>query len=448
MLRVTFLVVVIIGAATAIPAHGASLWFLEGKQLPSDPAASDEFGYTVAIDGDTIVVGSPLDDGGAGANQGSVYVYVRSGGLWTQQAKIVPADASADARFGWSVDISGDTLVAGAYWDDGPLPNQGSAYVYVRSGTTWTLQAQLQASDAAADDRYGSAVAIKNDDVIVGAIQGDGAFSSVGAAYVYVRSGTSWSEQAKLLASDGQTSDYFGSTLDIDGNYVVVGSPFTPGTAGLTQGAAYVFLRSGTNWSEQAKLLAGDPAASDQFARSVSISGDTVAAGCPYHDVPVSSCGATYIFVRSGTSWSQQARLVHSDATNSDAFGLSVSLAGNLLVACTPFDTSPAPGTVQGSAYAFTRSGTNWTQQPKLFAFDGANSDEFGVSVVTDGYSAVIGARNDDGSAGANQGSSYVFRMATPVNEICHGDMDGNGTIDGNDMQAFVNAMLAGGVCP
>src|SRR6266498_3967425 len=320
------------------------------KLEASDPAAFDGFGFSVAISGETVVVGALFDDGAAGLQQGSAYVFARSGGVWTQQQKLLASDAAAGALFGISVAISGETVVVGAPGDD----SRGSAYVFARNGGVWSQQQKLLASDAAAGDAFGESVAISGETVVVGAqFDDDVAGDNQGSAYVFARSDGVWSQQQKLRASDAAVADSFGASVAISGETVVVGAIGDDGAAGRDQGSAYVFARSGGVWTQQQKLEASDAAANDLFGLSVAISGETVVVGAP-------------------------------------------------------FDAGAA-GNSQGSAYVFARSGGVWSQQQKLEASDAALGDQFGFSVAVSAWTVEVGAHDDSGAAGRLQGSAYVF---------------------------------------
>src|SRR5262245_10087244 len=296
---------------------------LQQKLIASDAAASDFFGHSLAISGDTVVVSAVLDDGAAGVNQGSAYVSVRSGGVWTQQQKLIASDAAAGAAFGTSAAISGDTVVVGASKDDGAAGgDQGSAYVFVRSGGVWTQQQKLIASDAAASAGFGAVVSISGETVLVGDSFATRRASDLqGSAYVFVRSGGIWTQQQKLIASDAATADTFGSSVAISGETVVVGASNGHVAAGGNPGSAYVFVRSGGVWTQQQKLLASDAAAGDQFGQSVAISGETVVVGARAGDVaPGGNPGSAYVFVRNGGVWTQQQELLAQDAEFNDQF--------------------------------------------------------------------------------------------------------------------------------
>src|SRR3990172_1568973 len=220
----------------------AASFDVETKLTAADAAAGDLFGWSVAVSGVTAVVGVPYDDD-AGTGAGSAYVFVRSGTAWSQQAKLIAADAAADDLFGWSVGISGETVVVGAPGDDDAGTGAGSAYVFVRSGAAWSEQAKLTAADAAAFDEFGSSVGISGLTVVVGSPGDDDAGTGAGSAYVFVRSGASaWSQQAKLTAADAAAGDCFGSSVGISGETVVVGAPRdNDAAAGTDAGSAYVF---------------------------------------------------------------------------------------------------------------------------------------------------------------------------------------------------------------
>ena len=272
----------------------------QAKLTAGDGSAVDHFGNSIAISGDTVVVGARADND-SGADSGSAYVYVRSGSIWSQQAKLTGSDGAADDFFGISVAVSGDTAVVGARNDDDSGADSGSAYVYVRSGSAWSQQAKLTAGDGATGDLFGLSVAVSGDTAVVGAVWDDDNGGNSGSAYVFVRSGSVWSEQAKLTPSDGAAGDQFGLSVAISGDTVVTGGDGDD-DKGSSSGSAYVFVRSGSSWSEQAKLTPSDGAASDVFGRSVAISGDTAVVGAEFDDDKGSSSGSAYVFVRSGSS--------------------------------------------------------------------------------------------------------------------------------------------------
>ena len=386
-------------------------WFQQAKLTASDAAGGDRFGVSVAVSGDTAVVGANAADTPASSNAGSAYVFVRSAGTWTLQAKLAAADAAAADNFGISVAVSGDTAVVGAYLDDTPAgSNAGSAYVFVRSAGTWAQQQKLTASDAAPSDFFGISVAVSGDTAVVGAYLDDTpAGIDSGSASVFVRSAGTWAQQQKLTASDAAANDSFGVSVTVSGDTAVVGAYLDDTPAGTNAGSAFVFVRSAGTWAQQQKLTAADTAAVDNFGMSVAVSGDTAVVGA--HLEGGTNAGSAYVFVRSAGTWAQQQKLTASDAAANDNFGASVAVSGDTAVVGAPFDDIAA-GTDAGSAYVFVRSASTWAQQQKLTADDAAGGDRFGISVAVSGDTAVVGAYFDDAPAGSDAGSAYVFRLS------------------------------------
>ena len=381
------------------------------KLNAEDAAQSDKFGRSASFDGDTMVIGAFGDEN----EMGAAYVFVGEGPDWSQQAKLVAPDGQVTDYFGWSVAIDGDSVVVACRNDDDLGDNSGSAYVFVRDGTTWSLQAKLLADDGEAVDLFGESVAIDGDTVVVGAIGDDDVVDRAGAAYVFVRDGTSWSQQAKLVADDAGVRDEFGTSVTIAGDTIVVGS-IGDDDNGDCAGAAYVYQRNETTWSLQDKLVADDGAMSDNFGMSVSLHGDRVVVGTPADDDGGATSGSAYLFVRDGADWEQEQKLVASDASPNAQFGESVSLLGDMLVVGAVNEANDG-GSGAGSAYVFVRTGrASWTQGAKLLASDGDVVDSFGSSVALSGDTVVIGARNDD-DAGNNSGSAYLFRGLDDCND-------------------------------
>jgi hypothetical protein len=413
-------------------------------------------------------------------DSGAVYVFVRSGANWTQQAYLKASNTGANDVFGRSIAISGDTIVVGANNEDsnatgvnGDQSNNsalasGAAYVFVRNGTTWSQQAYLKASNTGANDFFGSRVAISGDTIVVAADseasnatgvngnQSDNSAIRSGAVYVFVRTGTTWSQQAYLKASNTGADDFFGSSLAISGDTVVVGAYGEDSNAvgingdqsnnsALVSGAAYVFVRSGTTWTQEAYLKASNAEAGDAFGASVAISGDTIVIGAGSEDSSAAgvngnqadnsaaSAGAAFVFVRDGTNWNQQAYIKASNTGVSDFFS-GVAVSGDTLVVAAHSEDSDATGVNgnqndnssadSGAAYVFRRNGTIWTQQSYLKASNTGASDQFGYAAAISGNTIVIGANAEDSNAigvNGNQsdnsasaaGAAYLFAIPT-----------------------------------
>ncbi len=416
--------------------HRAAGWVQQAKLVASDGLADDYFGRVVALNGTNILVGSPYKASSKGAayvferqgtnwiqrppltvsdaesynfgsslavsgtmlavgadgwaeSRGAVYFFVRQGGGWVRQSMLTAADSVPDDDFGIAVALTGTTLAVGAL---DKYNEQGAAYVFANAGTNWVQQAELTSADAGNSgpdtDRFGRALAVEGNTVVVGDT------NQQGAAYVFTRMGpTAWAPEARLTAGTGLPGDVFGHAVSLSGDTVVAGAP----GADHRRGAAYVFVRSGTGWLEQARLAADDGADYDGFGQCVAVSGDTVAVGAGYRE---SGRGTVYVFERQGANWTLQAKLQASDRAAGDYFGWAVGLEGNTLVV-----GAKGKGDGQGAAYVFVRDGANWVQQPKLLAADGTPGDSFGYSAAVSGTSLVVGACRKDGVRGA----AYVF---------------------------------------
>ncbi len=369
-------------------------WIQQAELTASDGKAGDYFGGSVAVSGSTAVV----------VGGGRAYVFAESGGTWSQRAELTASDGAAGDDFGGSVALDGSTLIVGAAGHSGG----GAAYVFVENGGTWSQRAELTASDGAAGDQFGFSVAVNGSTIVAGAPgQTVGSNQQQGAAYVFVESGGTWSQQAELTLADGAAFDYFGYSVAVSGSTAVVGAPER--TVGLVPyaGAAYVFVESGGTWSPQAQLAASDGKPNHCFGCSVALDGSTALVGAPWPLGLSASPGTAYVFVESGGTWSQQAELTASDNAARDYFGWSVAVNGSTIVAGAPGQT--VGSNLQGAAYVFVESGGTWSQQAELTA-PGAPSDSFGWSVGFSGGTAVVGAPWH-----ASQGAAYVFGSSGPL---------------------------------
>ncbi len=390
-------------ALNHIQASVAGFWTEEQKLLPSDGEPMDYFGYfSVSIDGDTAIIGSVLDDD-QGSNSGSAYVFTRTGTTWTQTQKILASDGAQGDTFGWSIALDNDTALIAA--DQEFNQGCGKVYVFTRTGVVWTQQAILLPPNGSSGDRFGYKVTIDGDTALIGAIYDDEQGTDAGAAYVFTRAGTTWSLQQKLLASDGAAGDYFGVCVSLEHDTAFIGAHWDDDVV-VDSGSVYVFTRNGTTWTQTQKILAPDGDIGDRFGIYVSLSGDSVLIGANRDDDNGNDAGAAYIYTRSGTTWTQQAKLLASDGAADDWLGVYASLSGDTaLIGAGNHDDL---GLNSGAAYVFTRTGTTWTQQQKLLASDGWAGDQFGFCVAFDDNTAIIGAYGDD-DHGTDSGSAYVF---------------------------------------
>jgi uncharacterized repeat protein (TIGR01451 family) len=378
------------------------LIYLEAHLIAADAAANDQFGSAVAVSGNTAVVGAYSKTVGANTLQGAAYVFVQNGTAWIQQAELTASDAGAMSAFGSSVAISGDTIMVGAFIKTiGNNIYQGAVYVFTRSGSIWTQQQELTASDGASNNGFGIKVAMDGNTTVIGAALGNG---GKGAAYVFVRNGATWGEQQILTASDGAVDDGFSSSLAISGDSVIIGAR----DKNSSQGAAYVFTRSGTTWGQQQKLTASDGATNDNFGGAVAISQDMAMVGASGKAISGKAAqGQVYFFARSGSAWIEDQKITPLDGAAFDAFGVAVALHGN--TALMGASNKAVAYGEQGVVYVYTANAISyWSAQKEIAASDGIAGDNFGGSVALDGV-AVVGVPDKPLGAMDTAGSVYIY---------------------------------------
>lgn len=428
--------------------------------MASNAQTGDQFGQTIDLDLDTLVVGAYNEDGpddGTQNNSGAAYVFARSGMVWAQQAYLRASNAGAGDAFGISVAVDGDTVVVGARGEDSnggegnnTVTDSGAAYVFTRSGSVWTQQAYIKASNPGTGligDQFGHSIDISSDTLVVGAPgeasnatgvngdQNDNSMLTAGAAYVFTRSGTTWTQQAYLKASNTFGTafgggDNFGQAVAVSGDIVAVGAHLEDSSAtgiGGSQadgadasGAVYVFNRSGSTWSQQAYVKASNTGADDEFGFALSLDGETLLVGARGEgsiatgvggnkaDDSAPAAGAAYVFFRNAGNWSEQAYLKASNTQGGDRFGNAVDVNGNTAIVGATNEDGPDNGTQEnsGAAYVFVRSGGVWSQhqQPYFKASNAASNDNFGSAVAVSGETLAVGARSKSGG-----GAAYVF---------------------------------------
>ncbi|MBU1692851.1 MAG: FG-GAP repeat protein [Verrucomicrobia bacterium] len=404
-------------------AGGTNAWGQVAKLTASDAANDDRFGLAVSIAGDVALVGAYQHNGAiGGTDAGSAYVFERNAdgtNAWDQVAILTALDTEAWDYFGWSVSVAGDVALVGAYGGDDAGNISGSAYIFERNagGTNaWGEVRKLMASDGSTNDYFGWSVAVAGDVAVAGAYGDSDAGASSGSAYVFERNagGTNaWGQVRKLTAPDGTATDWFGRSVAVAGDVVLVGAPYDD-DVGDDSGSVYVFERNagGTNaWGQVVKLRASDGAAGDRFGWSVSVADDVAVVGASLDDDAGGASGSAYIFRRNagGTNaWGQVRKLTASDGTTNDDFGCSVSVAGDVALVGAYGDDDA--GESSGSAYIIPLSALtkDFAETAKLTASDGAPSDVFGCSVSVDGDVALAGAKQDQ-EAGISYGAAYVF---------------------------------------
>jgi hypothetical protein len=426
---------------------------LETKLIDPDGGGLDKFGAAAGVSGDLLIVGAPeSDDPGLGADVGSALIYRNSGGGWILEQALTASDGAAGDQFGEGVAISGDLAVVGASQEQGG--GIGAAYIYRFDGTKWDEEQKLTASVVGAFSHFGSAVSIDGDAVVIASPGEDIVSLDSGAAYVFRRDtpdtsfpGT-WSQEAKLTASDAAHLDQFADSVDISGDAVIVGVPLDDDPVlGGTAGSAYVYRFDGVNWAEEQKLTAPLPAPGERFGNSVKIDGDVALIGAPREF----GMGSAYVFSKNGT-WSLEQQLFGSDALIFDQFGFSVAIDGGMaLIGAKLHDLGGGFTSNEGGAWLFRFDGFSWSEDVKLSASDAAPGDEFGFSVALDGGLALAGAVMADGAA-PFAGALYVFSVqdeqpeqdeqATTLGLIDDiGALVGDGTLAGKDGNKLIKKL-------
>jgi len=328
------------GAVYVFSRSGAT-WSEQGRMTAWDAATGAEFGYAVALSGDTLVVGAPwASSGGKAAYCGAAYVYVWRGGAWIPQQKLLAADGVIYDEFGAAVAVDGDTIVCGARQANAGAGQSGAAYVFARSGSTWIQQAKLSASDPGAADRFGSAVAVADESIVVSAVRAG--YNDAGAAYCFSLVNGVWAYQG-WLTNDGQPDyDYFGTAISLAGDTLIVTAP------GSRTGAAFVC--AGLHWSRTGKLV---PGAATSCGDAIARDGDLAIMGASGDDhVGGTNAGAAFVFLRAGDRWYEQAKLIASDAAANDRFGRSVALGDGAAVIGAWMQDLPGAADA-GCAYVF-----------------------------------------------------------------------------------------------
>jgi hypothetical protein len=409
--------------------------------IPSLPISGGRFGSSIGLSGDTIIVGAdnPYQ------SPSHVFIFAKSGGFWTQQASF-SSIATALPYYGKGVAILGDLALIGH-------ADNRTVYATARTGTTWSSQQAIPYTESPAY-ALGSCIAMTTIGTrtvaIAGAPEYNGAYGSQGAAIVFtinpLAPGAAWGEAGFLTASDAAYQDIFGASVAISGSSAIIGAPLSDSAAGGATGSAYVFTGNGfgSGWTQQVKLVASDAQAFDHFGSSVAISGDTAAVGAP-NRAPgsIRGSGAVYIFTRTGGTWSQFARI---DPGQTDGnFGASVALQNDRLVIGSPLGSLPSDPSDTGYIALYERPAGSgiagaWTLTSRFVPPVAVSGDSVGAAVVLGGTRIVLGAPTDDYNNQIDAGSISVVDIARP----CPADFDCSGSLAVADIFAFLNTWFSG----
>jgi len=406
------------------------------KLLASDGTQNDCFASAVDISGNKVVVGAYHEDPGGKTDAGSAYIFHFDDADWIQQPKLSASDRWTSDWFGYAAAISGDVALIGAYGNDDNGSSSGSAYVFRFDGADWTEQAKLLPADGNAGDYFGKAVALRGNVAVVGAHGDDDNGLNAGSVYIFRYVDANWVQETKLLAADANAGDAFGGAVAIDGNTLVIGASNDDHGDELDAGSVYVYHYEDANWTQEAKLPSPDSNEADYFGCSVAISGNVIVVGTANDDENGSNAGAAYIFHFNGSSWAMQAKLMTSDGDDFDYFGRAVGISSDANTVVVGSYGDDDNGSAAGAAYIFRFDGSTWAEKAKLLTGDGEPGDWFGYALAISGDEAVIAAQFDD-DKGSSSGSAYVFDAAKHT-----ADFDGNCEVDFIDFAIFAIAWL------
>ena len=402
------------GAAYIFEQREDASWVESGKLSDGETASEDQFGVSVAISGNFAISGAQQDDDIA-PNAGAAYIFERSGLLWLQRTKLTADDSKAGDLFGNAIAMDDKTVIIGAPGVDDAGPEAGAAYVFVQIGEEWIQQARLIGDDLEIFDRFGSAVAVHGDTAIIGAYGKDEIGTDSGAAYVFVRSGASWTQQTKLTHPGAVPGDLFGFAVGVYDDNALIGA-YRSDVAGPDSGAVYLFRRNGRTWTQDILLIPNDISIGDEFGYAINLTKGAAIIGAPKEDRHLDDVGAAYIFVETRNAWVQQAKLGASDASTGDEFGSAVAIHEDTVIVGAWKDNhalidpheDPAQQSDKGSAYSFLRDGLSWVEKRRVEASYPSPADLFGASVAIRGSFAIVGAAGSD-NAGDNSGSAFIY---------------------------------------
>lgn len=405
--------------------------------VADDGDVADNYGWSVAIDGTTAVVGS-LNDDASGSDSGSVYILNYDGSSWGQTQKLVAAGVGSFDGFGDSVAISGDTIVIGSPGDDDAGSGAGAAYVFTNIEGTWIQTIKLVPPTLVSGDNCASEVDIDHDTIILSAMLTDSNGSNSGAAYIYRKIDGAWTYMTQLVSDDIAEFDRFGIDVAISGSRVLI-SADSDDDNGSSSGSAYIFQRAGEEWTQTHKLIASDGDESDQFGERLDLSNNSALIGSRYDNAPLGNSGSAYIFEFDGSDWIEQPKLTAPDASSSEYFGQDVAIHNNRAIIGAWGQNDPAGFFNAGAAYAYSKTNGVWSLDNKIVASDQEGSDFFGYAVgVSDEFSIIGADGNDDFWWGPDAGAVYMIEMDCKA--ACLADFTNDGVLDFFDISAFLAA--------
>lgn len=363
----------------------------------SDGRGGIDFGRAMAISGQTAVIGS----------FGAGYVYRFDGSRWAEQAKLHASDGASGNGFGWSVAIDDGTILVGVPWDDDNGEDSGSAIVFRFDGTRWAESAKLLPADGMSGDRFGFAVAVSGDTIVIGAQHDRDNGPDFGSAYVFTSDGTVWTQQAKLLPDNGDDNAGFGSVVSVVDGTVLIGAPYDD-DFGQASGAVCVYQLEGTTWTRQAKLHSNNADRFMIFGQAIAQTDNLVMIGAEQRNPNGPGVGLVKVFSRQAGEWTQRTTLRASDAIDDARFGSAIALHGNIAVIGAQYDSRN--GTLVGAAYVFRMEGSRWIERMRLLASDWQWGDQLGSTVAHAGGTVLVAARGHD-EYGTDSGGVFAYEL-------------------------------------
>ncbi len=430
VLSVGLTVALVLGLATASSGQVSGEPTTQDQRVvASDPGTGDRFGTAIAIDGDTMVIGAGFGDEFTGA----AYVFVRTGDTWIETQRLVPADSQTFDGFGFAVAIEGDTIIIGAslsspFVAPGELQGTGAAYVFMRTGDTWTETQKLSADAPQADGRFGAQLAIDGDTLVVGAPAVE---DSAQATHVFTRTNDSWTETQRFAIPDADPQNFgthaFGNAVAIDGDTILVGEASSLGN--FRETPVYVFTETNGTWDQSQILVPTDPEGigGGGFGLSIAIDNDTIIIGAPEtRTALLRDLGAVYVFSQSGTAWTQTQRLQSANPQADDRFGRTVAIDGDTAIIgadtrVTIGGPAPMDDVDESHVSVLTRIGTTWTVTQQLARSDAQTINGFGGPVAIADETVVVGAFAGEAGDIEDAGAAYVFTVDPP--QFCNGEL-------------------------
>lgn len=397
--------------------------------------ANEKYGAALALSQDTLAIGAKGAKSGA-FSSGAAYIYQHSGSAWPFQQRLAPNPIRSGMEFGASIAIDGDACIVGSPMDHPGLASAGAAYIFRRSGSTWTQEARLLAPDPQIGDQFAVSCAISGNLAVVGVPFKSDISLQAGCAYIYERIDGVWSEGVRIDAHDGVDAAFFGSSVACAPGLVIIGAinKFTGNGGG--QGAVYIYRKSGSNWVRDPRLTPADAAPGDSFGSFVSLSGSALLIGAYGVDAQAGTDqGAAYIYRAIGPNWTLESKLFASNAAPGDLFGSTGSISGDRALV-----GAYHAGDSQGTGYLYSRSGTLWPESARLFASDPAADSAFSIGAAIDGTAIALGAQFVDGPQ-SNSGAAYLYSTAACT---CYPNCDGSTVapaLNINDFSCFINAL-------